>query len=583
MVRLAKENWGKEYIPVNEVGKEKAQYTIMDKAKKDLALGDNTIGEIVNKGQIAKSQLDHMKRNRNFYIKKFGSKEEYERQLEGIQGIIDSLTIASNISIDSAKRKYDLDMRAYLKSIDKSEFWLRNEEGKVIKPNFFKSISKNKKLVTEELDCNMDMVATHIKKVAKSSDKGIKVTSLLEDFDNDKVNQKQVTKVLEAIEESNKKIKAIRIQINLIEDSDDLYKQIDREKALLMKKLKKMKLNENTYRYLMNQTFTNDKFSSIKSLTLDSLREYDTKKFTEAFKEGASVISTEEMAKKAEEQVVTYLGNNEPVVKQINEKHDEFFKEIKKSIEPIKIKYDNQEITFEQAKEEIAKMVADSTKTLREFTVEELSKHFSNTIEYGYYMNLFETSKSVGLGISFKAIPRRTLQAILEKPFVGDTFDGRLYKNIDGVLGDKIKDALYNGIEQGKSWWGISQEVKELTNYSKKSCDRIIRTESNYYYNQGTLKSYEEIGIERYIYLSTLDTRTSKICRSLDNKVFDLKDSKVGENYPPMHVNCRSSVVAYFDDKELQSLKRRARNSEGKNILIDNISYEEWYKEYIKK
>ena len=560
---------------------EKAQYTILDKAKKDLALGDNTIGEIVNKGQIAKSQLDHMKRNRDFYIKKFGSKEAYERQLEGIQRIIDSLTIASNISIDSAKRKYDLDMRAYLKNIDKSEFWLRNEDGKVIKPEFFKSISKNKKLVTEKLDCNMDMVADHIKKVGKYSDKGINITSLLEDFDSDKVNHKQVNKVLEAIEEANKKVKAIRIQINLIEDSDDLYKQIDREKALLMKKLKKMKLNENTYRYLINQVYTDDKFSSIKSLTLDSLREYDVERFRGAFKKGVSVISTEEMAQQAEKQVITYLENNEPIVRHINESHDEFFKEIKKSIEPIKTRYDNQEITFEQAKEEIAKMVADSTKTLREFTVEELSKHFSNTIEYGYYVNLFETSRSVGLGISFNAIPKRALQSILEKPFIGDTFNSRLRKNIDGVLGNEIKNVLYGGIEQGKSVWNMAQEVRELTNYSKKSCDRIVRTESNYYYNQGTLKSYEELGIERYIFLATLDTRTSKTCRNLDNKVFDLKDNEVGVNYPPMHPNCRSTVISYFDDKELQVLKRRARDSHGKSILIDNMSYDEWYRTYI--
>ena len=547
-----------------------------------MALGDNTIGEIVNKGQIAKSQLDHLRRNKDYYVNKIGT-EAYNRQIDGLSDIIDSLTIASNISIDSAKRKYDLNMRSYLRNIDKSEFWLRDEDGKVLKPNFFKNISENKDLTTIKMDCNMDIVADYITKQSKL--KGdIDIVDLFEDFNAKRVNNKQIDKVLDLVETSNKKIKALRIQINQLEDNDDLYKLIDKEKASLVKELKKMKLNNDTYKCIMNKVYTDKRYSSSKSLMLDSLMKYDTDKFIGSFKKGATVPSSEEMMKVSEEQVKSYLESNQPLVRDINNAHDELYKSIKKDLEPIKKNYVDGVINLEEATEQINKLISDGCEDLRILVTNKMTEHFRATIEFGYYSNLYNSSKSIGLGISFDMIPTRTLKAVLDTPFAGSKYDKRLYKNIDGVLGDELKNTLYKGIEEGKSVWNMAQEVRKLTDYSKKSCERIVRTETNNFYNEGTKRAYQELGIEKYVYLATLDTRTSKICRELDMKVFDLNDAEVGKNYPPMHINCRSTTMSYVDNETLATLTRRARNSEGRSILIEKgITYEEWYKEYIKK
>ena len=54
---------------------------------------------------------------------------------------------------------------------------------------------------------------------------------------------------------------------------------------------------------------------------------------------------------------------------------------------------------------------------------------------------------------------------------------------------------------------------------------------------------------------------------------FPLKDAKAGENYPPMHPNCRSTTMA-----DTRPLKRVARGANGKNYEVDgNLSYKEWY------
>jgi len=51
---------------------------------------------------------------------------------------------------------------------------------------------------------------------------------------------------------------------------------------------------------------------------------------------------------------------------------------------------------------------------------------------------------------------------------------------------------------------------------------------------------YKRAGLERYLWNSVLDNRTTPICRSLDGKIF-----RVGKGpLPPQHFNCRSSTLA---------------------------------------
>lgn len=79
--------------------------------------------------------------------------------------------------------------------------------------------------------------------------------------------------------------------------------------------------------------------------------------------------------------------------------------------------------------------------------------------------------------------------------------------------------------------------------------------------------------------IATLDGKTSEICRSLDQKVFPLREGP----RPPFHVLCRTSTIAELNKKykDLQQGRdRMARNSvTGKSELVDGtISYYEWLK-----
>jgi len=158
------------------------------------------------------------------------------------------------------------------------------------------------------------------------------------------------------------------------------------------------------------------------------------------------------------------------------------------------------------------------------------------------------------------------------RSYAGSSFSKRIWKDAN-KLGRTLKDTLTKGFIRGDSIDTMTKRLLERVNVSKSHARTLIRTESARVCEEATKDAYKECGIEQYIYLATLDRKTSLICQELDMKSFPLKDAKVGENYPPMHPNCRSTTMA-----DTRPLKRVARGADGKNYEVDgNLSYKEWY------
>ena len=112
---------------------------------------------------------------------------------------------------------------------------------------------------------------------------------------------------------------------------------------------------------------------------------------------------------------------------------------------------------------------------------------------------------------------------------------------------------------------------------------RLVRTESCHIANEMDMKAYKKSGIDTYVFVATLDLKTSAICSSLDGKRFKVKDQQPGVNAPPMHPWCRSTTICDISDEELSHMKRRSKNPViGKSELVPaNMTYEEWHKKYI--
>lgn len=208
---------------------------------------------------------------------------------------------------------------------------------------------------------------------------------------------------------------------------------------------------------------------------------------------------------------------------------------------------------------------------------------YVDTIEEGYYHTIYDIQKGTGIGFSFAQIDMRTINLLLNENWIDNAnFSQRIWDNSE-KLGNYLRTQLTAASMSGKSVQKIAQELSEYMNVGLYNATRLVRTEVNHFANEAEMLSYKECGIEKYRFIATLDNRTCGRCASLDNKVFKVKDRKVGSNCPPIHANDRCTTVAEFDDEVTAGLERKARDENGKPILVpQDMDYKEWYSKYVE-
>ena len=200
-----------------------------------------------------------------------------------------------------------------------------------------------------------------------------------------------------------------------------------------------------------------------------------------------------------------------------------------------------------------------------------------NTINNSYNQAIFDTEKHFGSLLTFSKLDSRTVQEILNYKIEGKHFSNRIWTNTD-ILAEQINSKIATAIAIGQSPEKTIREVRERFDVGRFYAERLVRTESAFYHNSAELRAYQEIGVEKYRVIATLDNRTSDICQHKDHKVFKISEAKQGVNFPPFHPLCRTTTAAYFGE-EFESETRIARDSKtGKSYEIPNMSYEQWAK-----
>ena len=205
------------------------------------------------------------------------------------------------------------------------------------------------------------------------------------------------------------------------------------------------------------------------------------------------------------------------------------------------------------------------------------SELYKEVINNGYYKAIYDTQIGVGYDFNFSNLDKNLIKSLMSEKWHGLNYSERIWNNTE-IIANQIKDIVGGGLLSGQSIQKTARLVRERFDVGKFYSERLVRTESNYFHNQADLMAYEEMEVEYYIIIATLDNRTSKICQEKDGKKFKVTEALKGKNFPPFHVNCRTTTSSYIDEEAERLLVRRARNPiTGKNEVIDNVSYEEWY------
>lgn len=205
--------------------------------------------------------------------------------------------------------------------------------------------------------------------------------------------------------------------------------------------------------------------------------------------------------------------------------------------------------------------------------------HYKRVVSDTYYKSIYDVQMGTGMDFAFSRLDDNMVSRLLDERWSGKNYSQRIWGNTD-LLAESLSEIIGGALMSGQSIAKTSRQVRERFDVAKYYADRLVRTETNHFNNEADAMAYDEMGLDQYVFMATLDTRTSTICQGLDGEVFPLKERRVGENYPPMHPNCRSKTRAYLGEEVEKTLKRRARNPiTGKNEIVGNISYKEWAKQ----
>lgn len=202
------------------------------------------------------------------------------------------------------------------------------------------------------------------------------------------------------------------------------------------------------------------------------------------------------------------------------------------------------------------------------------------TVVTGSYLKAaFDVSQALGLLAAFDQPSQRLVDQVLEYPWSGKNFSRKWYDSCDNFEAI-LDETLTKGLITGSSNQKIASELRDKTGATYKRAERLVRTETNYAHNQATAALYEDVGVERYRYLATLDLRTSPMCREMDGKVIAYADKVDGVNYPPLHPWCRSTTVPVIYEDDVGT--RVARDKDGKTYKVPaDMTYKEWYAKYV--
>lgn len=271
---------------------------------------------------------------------------------------------------------------------------------------------------------------------------------------------------------------------------------------------------------------------------------------------------------------------SEETIKKLNASYLRIAKNLREEINKIQDKIDNTNIIFlddvqaykyrQKLLNDLKNKIYDEYRNLSQEEINVTTKHYKDVIE-NTYKNMSDYLGSIKADASFSMLKTDFIQDLLSIKWLGENYSDRVWKNTN-LLAKKMEDILLDGIVSGKSIDFMAKQINKMMRVGSFNCERLIRTETNFFHNRTSLKAYKDYGIEKYEFLATIDSRTSTICSKLNGQIFNIDKAKTGVNYPPMHPFCRSTTVAYFEEEQLQQDEKDSIIKEWKGIQ-NNSNY----------
>jgi SPP1 gp7 family putative phage head morphogenesis protein len=203
-----------------------------------------------------------------------------------------------------------------------------------------------------------------------------------------------------------------------------------------------------------------------------------------------------------------------------------------------------------------------------------------------YYRSAFELQKGFGIGWALDSIDDNKLSKLIAKPWAADgkNFSDRIWTSKSQMVNDlhsELTRTCILGKAPDKAIDHMSKFVNKKFKNAKVQAGRLVMTEQAFFSAAAQKDCFNDLGVEEFEIVATLDSHTSAICQELDGKHFPMSQYEPGVTAPPFHVWCRSTTCPYFDD-EFSIGGRAARDADGKTYYVpSNMTYKEWKSDFV--
>lgn len=211
-----------------------------------------------------------------------------------------------------------------------------------------------------------------------------------------------------------------------------------------------------------------------------------------------------------------------------------------------------------------------------------MKKALSDVYASGYYHTAYAVQQGFGLGWDIAGLDQAQIEKVLSKPWAVDgyNFSTRIWNSKTKLIGEVHNELSKNLLTGADPQKAIDSLAKKMGT-SKSNAGRLVMTEQAYFSSAAQKDCFNDLDVEEYEIVATLDSHTSDICRSLDGKVFKMSDYKPGVTAPPFHVYCRSTTAPHFKEN-FDVGERAARGADGKTYYVpDDVTYSEWKKAFV--
>lgn len=269
---------------------------------------------------------------------------------------------------------------------------------------------------------------------------------------------------------------------------------------------------------------------------------------------------------------------------------------------------DGTPLSFTPDQEKRFRILMQDISAVREAAWKQVSEQMSQTT-----LDLVDTEVAAELAILEDSIPIAVQPAgvdaaTVRAAAVARPFQGRLLKDwfssLERVEQERLEQAIRLGLTQGENLDTIVRRVigTKAKNYSdgiltisRRNAEAVVRTAVNHVSQVAREEVWSAnadiiIGLR---WTSTLDGRTSSICRARDGKVAPLGTKELPSSMekltplgarPPAHINCRSTMVPVLGGEELVTDKafvtdtrtRRKREIDFRADAKEKVGAERW-------